>query len=259
MKKIFLSLIFCTLVSQKVQAFTVEHNFAVEIGTFDASITNFSYQISPQEYSVNSTVRTNGLFHTLYPFEANYATTGRIKEDRLETHSYHYDSQSRFNTRSKELIYDEQGTPLYRLSTKNGKQKKTNIKKDKNNLGTTDLQTVFAELAYQYNNVKFCDARLQVFDGKRRFDVIFQDEGKEELTANNTSPFSGMAAKCSMYIDKLSSEGDDLLWKLTSDRPIYFWLLEDEKTKKPFIAKIWVKDTPLGELKALATNITIKD
>lgn len=259
MKKIFLSLIFCALIPQKAQAFTVDHNFAVEIGAFDAAVTDFNYRISPQEYSVNSTVRTNGLFNTLYPFKANYATTGHINENRLETRSYHYDSQSRFNTRSKELIYDEHGTPLYRLSTKNGKQKKTDIKQDKNNFGTTDLQTVFAELAHQYNNVKFCDARLQVFDGKRRFDVIFQDEGKEELVATDVSPFGGLAAKCSMYIDKLNSEGDDLLWKLTSDRPIFFWLLEDEKTKKPFIAKIWVKDTPLGELQALATNITIKD
>lgn len=55
----------------------------------------------------------------------------------------------------------------------------------------------------------------------------FRDEGKEEIKANEYSAFAGRAAKCSMYIDKLGAEGDDLLWQLSSDRPIYFWILKD--------------------------------
>ena len=100
---------------------------------------------------------------------------------------------------------------------------------------------------------------MEVFDGKRRFDVIFKDEGIEELPANEYSDISGKAAKCSMYIDKLGSKEDDLLWELTSDRPIYFWLMEDKDKKMPFIARISINETPLGKLDAYAKKITIKD
>ena len=96
-----------------------------------------------------------------------------------------------------------------------------------------------------------------VFDGKRRFDVIFKDEGQEELTSNEYRPFQGTASKCSMYIDKLDSSGDDLLWQITSDRPIYFWILTDKETNIPFIAQIHIDDTPLGKLDVYTTDITI--
>ena len=43
----------------------------------------------------------------------------------METRSYKYKSQSRFTSRSRELVYDRNGKPLYRLSAKNGKEKKS--------------------------------------------------------------------------------------------------------------------------------------
>ena len=259
MKKIILPALLSLFVCHSAQAFTVSHDFTVILGVFNASKTNFSYSLSPENYAVNSTVKTAGLFDSLYPFEAVYATTGKIKKNGLETASYKYHSKSRFSKRSKELVYDKNGNPLYRISSKNDKSKKVKIEENQNNADTTDLQTVLAKLAKQYNELRFCDSRMEVFDGKRRFDVIFKDEGIEELSANDYSDIEGKAAKCSMYIDKLNSKEDDLLWELTSERPIYFWLMEDKDKKVPFIAKISINETPLGKLDAYAKNITVKD
>ena len=96
---------------------------------------------------------------------------------------------------------------------------------------------------------------MQIFDGKRRFDTIFKDEGKEEITANEYSSFGGTAHKCSMYIDKLLNDGDDLLWELTSEKPIYYWILEDKQSRLPFIARIEIDDTPLGKLQVFTQTI----
>ncbi len=257
MKKIGLILLFCLAFALPAQAGSVEHDFTVIIGPFNASKTNFTYSLSPESYSVKSTVRTSGLFDTLYPFKADYSTAGKIKKDRLETSSYHYSSRTRFNRRSKELLYNDKGIPVYRISSKNDREKKVAIEDSPDNRDTTDLQTVFAELAKQYNEVKFCDSRMQVFDGKRRFDVIFKDEGQDELKANEYSSIEGTAAKCSMYIDKLNSKDDDLLWELTSERPIYFWILE--QNGKPFIARVSIDETPLGPLNVYTSKVSIKD
>ena len=110
--------------TQSALAFSVSHDFSVQIGPFDASRTNFEYALTPADYRVESTVQTNGLFDTLYPFRADYATTGKINGDNLETRSYKYTSKSRFTSRSRELVYDQNGKPLYRLSTKTAKKKK---------------------------------------------------------------------------------------------------------------------------------------
>ncbi len=259
MKKILLTLFILFFSTTSALALSVEHSFSVHIGVFDASRTTFHYSLTPNTYKVNSIVSTNGFFNSLYPFKAEYSSQGQINADKLKTQKYYYQSHSRFNTRHKELIYNNKGEPIYRISSKNGKEKKVEIEPQTNNSGTTDLQTVIAELALQYNRLNFCAARMEVFDGKRRYDVIFKDEGQDELPTHPLSPYSGTAAKCSMYIDKLSSQSDDLLWELTQDRPIYFWIMRDKQTQAPFIARISIKETPLGKLEVYTTQIKIKE
>jgi len=259
MKKGLLTLLFFISYAASAAALSVTHEFIVHLGLFDASRTNFSYTLTPNHYSVNSLVTTHGIFDSLYPFKAEYLSHGKITSTGIIAQSYKYQSQSRFNTHRKELIYNNKGEPIYRISTKNDKEKKVEIEQAANTIGTTDLQTVIAELALQYNQVNFCAARMEVFDGKKRYDVIFKDEGKDIIASNQYSPYSGVAAKCSMYIDKLGEKGDDLLWELTQDRPIYFWIIKDTQTNTPFIARITINNTPLGKLEVYTSNINIKD
>ena len=61
-----------------------------------------------------------------------------------------------------------------------------------------------------------------------------------------------------MYIDILGAEGDDLLWQLSSDRPIYFWILKDAASGAPFIARVKINETPLGEMNVYTTKIEVK-
>ena len=241
------------------QAFSVTHNFFVTVGVFDASRTDFSYTLTPSAYQITSTVRTNGLFDTLYPFIAEYKTSGKITRGKMITTDYGYISKSRFNTRGKKVFFDENGEPSYRISSKNGKDKKQPFDKSPSPADTFDLQTVLAKLTKQYNELGFCHARFAVYDGKRRFDVVAQDEGTETMTANEHSFYTGEAAKCSFHIDKLLSEEDDTLWEFSANKPIYFWIAKDKKTKHPFVARIQIKETPLGELNAYAEKITIED
>ena len=63
--------------------------------------------------------------------------------------------------------------------SKNGREKKKEIEATADSKNTTNLQTVLAAIARQYNQVGFCDSRIPIFDGKRRFDAIFRDEGKK--------------------------------------------------------------------------------
>ena len=255
---LFASFLLCA--AHSAAANGLKHDFIVHIGPFDAGRTSFEYNFTPRTYEARSSVETNGLFDLLYPFKAQYLTSGLIRGDEsFQTKVYKYHSQTRSNYRTKEMIYDDKGLPVYRLSSKNDSHRKVDISYDPKNEGTTDLQTVFANIARQYTELRFCDSRMEVFDGKHRFAVVFKDEGDENLTASEISPFGGRAHKCSLYIDKLNNEGDDLLWQITSERPIYFWILEDQTSRLPFIARVNIPDTPLGELNVYTGKITIKD
>lgn len=245
--------------SFETAAFSVTHDIFVTVGAFDASKTRFTYTFTPDGYQVNSSVQTNGFFDSIYPFKAEYQTSGKLINGKMIAQNYNYDSQSRFNTRSKQVFYNEKGEPQYQIASKNGKSKKREFTPSPRPADIFDLQTVLAKLAKQYNEVGFCDSQMSVYDGKRWFDVFFKDEGKELLPENKHLSLKGEAAKCSLHIDKLLSEDDDTLWEFSANKPVYFWIVRNTENKYPIIARIQIKDTPLGELNAYTTRFTIKE
>lgn len=239
---------FFLLYIKTASAFTIEHEFDVFLGNFNASRTNFSYTLSDSFYELKSDVKTYGTFDTLYPFRGTYSTSGIVKGDVLQTQYYTAMTKSRFNMRTKELIYNDEGKPIYIVSAKNDKKKKKEVGQNLNIEGTTDLQSVFAELVKQFNKTKTCDAKMEVFDGKRRFDAVFKTQGTEEIVADKNLKFSGVATKCIMYIDSLGNDSGDLLMELSFDKPVYFWIMEYGDTKRPFIVKAEIEKTGYGKL-----------
>ena len=260
MKKFILCLLFSLFSANQTLAYQIIHNATAFLGPFNASDASFKYDITPQSYLIQTNIKTNNVFGALYPFAAEYKTTGNINHNKFITTSYKSNSKSRFNTRSKEMFYDNNGKPIYRMSNKNSSnQKKVEILPPPDNIHTTDLQTVLAEMIVQYTNMNFCKARLHVFDGKKNFDIVFNDEGKETLSPNEYSPYKGTAAKCSFYADDLGQNHDDLIFQITPDNPFYVWILKDKKSNHPFIAKLEKPSTILGKLTVYTQNIEIKD
>ena len=257
MKKSIFVLLISFLMTTNAFALGVKHHFDAVVGIFNASEADFTYGVEPAKYAVKSNICTKGVFDTIYPFSAKYATSGKFNNGKMVTENYSYESQSRFNNRTKKVIYRD-GIPLKSISTKNGREKVKPIKIKDDVDNTTDLQSVMAAMAEQYTKTQSCKATKKVFDGKRRYNVIFEDLGQEELEKNEKSPYFGKAVKCSMYIDRLKEQGNDMLWRMTSDSPVYFWIMNDEKTNVPFIARVKVEDTPLGKLTVYTTKIEVQ-
>lgn len=256
--KIFF-LILTLLYSADAFAFSVRHDFLVHIGAFDAAKVKFTYEINPRDYGIRSEIATNGFFNTLYPFVAEYDTSGTIDADKITSHDYQYVSQSRFKTRSKQVLFNDQGMPVSQIVITNGKKKTRDFKPSPTPADTFDLQTILMKIAYQYNKFGFCASNMAVYDGKRRFDVEVSDNGNDELVSDDNSPFSGTANLCTMRIKKNLSEDDDTLWEFASNKDIDFWIMRDRQTDLPFIARVRIKGTPLGELNAYAIEINFED
>lgn len=260
MKKYLLTFLLIMSFAMPANAYNVTHKCSVFLGLFNATSATFTYSITPISYAIKSNIKTSGVFGSIYPFTAEYKTTGNIEKDLFKTTSYISHSKSRFNTRSKEMFYNKDGKPTYRISNKNNSgNKKTEILPPPDNVHSTDLQTVFAEIITQYQKTGFCNARLHVFDGKKSFDTVFNDEGKETIPANEFSPYFGEAVKCSFYADDLGQNLDDLIFEATPDNPFYIWILKDKKTNLPFIAKMEKPSTVLGKLVIYTNQVIIEE
>ena len=149
--------------ASSAEALSVKHDFTAFVGPFNASTAEFEYTLTKKSYAVRSVVRTNGTFGFLYPFEANYYTGGSIEGDRLETSAYRYTSQSRFNKRSKVMIYNEDGQPVFAVSSKNGREKCKKVFGKRTN-------------ACKKGKLKFKNSRKKNFSAgkKRRFNKKYE-------------------------------------------------------------------------------------
>ena len=258
MKKIICFLSFLLLISPFAKSKTLEQELNVEIGIFDAAKVVMSYSLDDRLYNFSSKVETSGLFAKLYYFSALYSSNGSVKNDSFIAKDYNYISKSKSHTRTKKLVFDEQGNLIERISSKDKKEKKVDINLGDKHFDFHDLQSVFAYLTKQLKESKFCDMQKEVFDGKKTYKVTIKDEGNVIINDEDVN-YKGDAKKCSLFIKRVDFEEDDLLFNTTAERPIYFWVVQDQKTLMPYVAKIEIDSTPLGKLKAYTTNVNIKD
>lgn len=237
---------------QDVEALSVSHSIKAEIGMFDAGEKKFEYSFfGERDYDVKIIFKTRGAFRAIYPFDATYHAVGTYDKTRFYPQDYFYDTKA-FKHRTKEIVY-ENGEPIYRISTKNDKKRKDEIKTDSQYKTSNDMLTLFAELTRQILDGKKCDFEQYAYDGKRYTKVSVKYSGKEKL---KTPYFKGRAMKCEM---KMKTFDDDDSGLFDNDEPVYIWILNDEKTGIPFLAKILIESTQFGKLEALTTEIEVKN
>lgn len=255
MKIIFF--LFVLFASHPAFAQKVEQYMNVEIGPFNAADLKLAYELGQKEYHFLTEIKTAGLFHSLYPFVAVYETKGAKIRDSFSARQYGYQTQSRNHIRTKSFVFDQNGILKSRISSKDNERKEVLITLPKEKVDAYDIQTVMAMLAEQLSKNHFCAMEKTVFDGKKQYRVLVQDEGKTTLKDPVTSQ-KKQALKCSLKLIGGEKQKGDLLWEMTAKKPVYFYILTDPKTKLPFIAKIEIDSTPLGDLKAYTTDINFK-
>lgn len=248
-----LLLLFLSFVAMPVQALEVKHHVKTSIGIFDACEETFSYTFRQNNsYDVQTTLTTTGTFDTLYPLKAQYHAYGIITKDKFLPQKYERQNKTRFNQRSKDVIY-ENGVPQYRISIKNGYERKDDIVPDEKYASSNDLLTTMAEMARHINQTGNCDFEQYSFNGKKYSLSKVKTVGYENL---KTPYFFGRALKCQYALEVL--EDAEAGFMMNKNEPIYFWLLQDKQTHAYFLARALIEDTPFGTLEALTTKIEVK-
>lgn len=255
LKKIFLFLgVMC--VASYARAAGITQKMDVRIGVFDAATVVFKYNEPHNRYDISALVQTENLFDTLYPFKAEYTSKGRVNGGDVVPELYQTKSRSRSHIRTKKIFYDARGVAYKRISTKDKKESIRLIENVPPSADAADLQTVFAELIWQFKQKKSCQLTREVYDGKKHFRVVVKDDGAETRYFD-FSKRQENAYKCSLYIENLKDNNDNVLWEVSADKPIFLWIGQDKKTEMPYVLEIKIDSTPLGALKVTPKSLDI--
>ncbi len=254
------SLVFFLVLLWGVNAFAVgfSQEMRVEIGVFDAAKITLDYEEGNARYDIKARVMTTNLFDTLYPFSGQYQSVGKIlKGGKLLPEEYITSSKTRRHLRKKNVYYGKNGKGYKSVSAKDGKETVHLLDNVPLTADTSDLQTVFAELIKNFTMKRSCDLQREVYDRKKHYRVIIKDVKQENRY------FEGLkrqenATQCSIYIENLRDNNDNILWEVSADKPINVWVGYDEKVKMPYLLEIKIDSTPLGELKVLPQTLRFK-
>lgn len=115
----------------------------------------------------------------------------------------------------------------------------------------------FAGLIGSFRRTKSCATVREVYDGKKHYRVIARDEGTEsryfELPGRTENAY-----KCSIYIENLKDNNDNILWDVSAEKPIWLWIGVDAAADLPYVLEIRIDSTPLGALKVTPKTLEIK-
>ena len=257
MKKLFLTAAFLSALSFHANAATLTQSFNVRIGFFDAAKVNVSYTLGTN-YAFASEIQTSGMFDTFYSFRAHYNTSGVLRNKAFITKKYTQNTKSSAHMRTKSLIFNQGGILEKRLSSKDNDERSVDVILPASMPDAYDIQTVLLMMLSNLQNNNTCALTKTVFNSKKTYHISIEDEGTLSYK-NKKTPFKGLARKCHAFIHQEKTEKGDLLWQVSAERSIVFYLMQDHKTGLYFVPEVNISSTPLGDLNAYATNYQIKD
>ncbi len=232
------------MISFCVEAKELKQKFNISVGVFDAGSVALNYMEKDDKYNISTELKTENFFGSVYPFYAKYEAEGGKVKDKIKPLIYMTETVSRNHKRTKKIFYNDKGVGYKRVSTKDEKLRERLIENVPQSADVSDLQNVFVEVLKSFFETRSCKVNRQVYDGKKHYEVIVKDEGVEnrwfEAMGKNENAY-----KCSIFIKNLKENNDNILWDITADKPINFWV--DGRTEE--ILEIKIDKTPLGEVK----------
>lgn len=184
---------------KNIQTMTYE----VYAGGINAVRAEFDMQYEPQKqsYKMKLSAWTKGFLGKLAPWNGSFETKGWLLKDGTKQPELHKSvSVWRDEKEVKEYNYAQDGKFLdYHVTEKGRDYTPEKLDQDLTQ-GTTDaLSAALAVMDAVAENGQ-CEGRSEIFDGKRRYELVFRHESDEELTASRYNVFEGTAARCEVEV-----------------------------------------------------------
>lgn len=172
--------------------------YQLYIGGINAVEAELDLQISDKQdrYRLFLDAKTRGFLGKLVPWSGSFETYGWTLKDGSDTPEQHESiSIWREEEEIKTYSYGKDGTFKDYKLTEEGKDKTRELNEELVQ-GTTDAMTAAFAVMRAVGEKGTCEGSSEVFDGKRRFKLVFNHDADEELKKTSYNAYSGITARC---------------------------------------------------------------
>ncbi len=154
------------------------------------------------DYKISLSAKTHGWLGKLVPWSGDYQSSGWIMEDGLKRPMEHISSSIWRGTEAKKNFYYKQDGSFKKLYLEEKGRDYTPKNFDYNITDkTVDLLTANLMMMEKVGNSNSCKSNTLVFDGKRSFNLKFDDVDVVQLKSSKYNIYSGKAYKCTVEIE----------------------------------------------------------
>ncbi len=179
-------------------------DYAIYIGGLEALSANVMIASDSTRYDVEIKAGTAGALGKLYPWEIHVGSKGNIAGDTLQPIEHVQRNNFQGKDRSVTLSYDGHGGFLERKTVPDAQEDDRDPVPPDMTRDTLDIVSGLLAGLRAVDRTGVCDGRVPVFDGRRRFDLVYHDDGHETLEASDVSVYSGDALRCAVKVEPVA-------------------------------------------------------
>jgi hypothetical protein len=209
------ALVFVVMASVNANAQGAAHSIAADIqsmsydvyaGGFNAVTADLDVSFQENDrYSFKFVARTVGFLASLAPWEGAFETEGWALQGQSAQPELHKSTSVwRSEVEIKEYNYDKNGHFKGLTVTKEGKDRSEEEVNEELTQGTTDALTATLEVMNHVARQGKCEGKSEIFDGKRRFELVFTHEADEVLETTKYNVYEGSTARCTVEVKPLA-------------------------------------------------------
>ncbi len=152
------------------------------------------------QYVIKFSAKTRGLLGSLAPWHGTFETYGSMNNGKITPEIHESVAMWRKEREVKTYYYNKNGIFDKIVTLYKHKKPKTKIPDTALTNGTIDALTATMLVMNQVADGGKCEGSRDVFDGKRRYSLIFNHKGFVNLKKSRYNAYSGLAAECTVEV-----------------------------------------------------------
>lgn len=184
----------------------VTFDYQVYFGGLNVMQLGVDVGVSLDAYDVTARVQTVGFAGFVAPWTSVATSEGSIDSGRIEPRQHRVRGEFRGKSRTTAIDFDDNGeVSTVALQPPPGKGPNDQVPEALRR-GAIDPPSALFALTRLMSQDGRCEGRMRVFDGRRRYDVVLADRGREMLIANDYNAYHGAAMRCDFHFEPIVSE-----------------------------------------------------
>jgi len=179
-------------------------DYKIYIGGLEALKATVTIAADQTHYDVEIQAVTAGAIGKVMPWTVNVASKGNVVDGALRPVSHTQNNNFQGKDRSVTLSYDGQGGFLNRAVVPDANEDQRDPVPPDMTRNTLDIVSGVLEGLRLVDRTGSCNGKAPVFDGRRRFDLIYSDDGHETLESSSVAFYSGDALKCAVKVEPVA-------------------------------------------------------